>query len=89
MRSKIDFSHRSDEELLDEAKNNTPSPLLDAFAIGFLAGIIVFGVAASAFGFFLLVPLFLIYIMLKKPVRYRALQRELRRRGLEAASSSR
>ncbi|NBC01660.1 MAG: hypothetical protein GVY15_12485 [Bacteroidetes bacterium] len=81
-RSQIDLSHLSDEELLNEAKSSKPSPLFDAFFIGLLIGIIIFGVAASNFGFFLLVPLFLIYIMLKKPKRHKALQRELGKRGL-------
>lgn len=81
-KSQIDLSHLSNEELLNEAKSNKPSPLFDAFFIGFLIGIIIFGVAASAFGFFLLLPLFLIYIMLKKPKRHEALQRELKKRGL-------
>lgn len=80
--SEVDLSHLSDEELLHEAKSNKPSPRLDAFFIGFLVGIIVFGVAASAWGFFLLMPLFLIYLMLKKPKRYTALQREIKNRGL-------
>lgn len=80
--SEVDLSHLSDEELLDEAKSNKPSPLFDAFFIGFLIGIIVFGVAASAYGFFLLMPLFPIYLMLKKPKRYTALQREIKKRGL-------
>ena len=81
--SKIDLSRLSDEELLREASSNKPSPLLDAFFIGFLVGIIVFGVAASSSGFLLLIPLFLIYILLKKPKRYRALQVEIRNRGLD------
>ena len=81
-KNQIDLSHLSDEELLNEAKSNKPSPVFDAFFIGFLVGIIIFGVAASAFGFFLLLPLFMIYIMLKKPKRYEALKRELVRRGL-------
>lgn len=81
-KSKIDLSHLSDDELLHEAKSNKPSPMFDAFFIGFLVGIIIFGVAASAFGFFLLLPLFVIYIMLKKPKRYEALKKELVKRGL-------
>lgn len=81
--SEIDLSRLSDEELLSEARSNKPSPLLDAFFIGFLVGVIVFGVAASSFGFLLLIPLFLIYILLKKPKKYQALQTEIRNRGLD------
>lgn len=82
--SQVDLSHLSDEELLSEARNHKASPLLDAFFIGFLLGIIVFGVTANSFGFFLLAPLFLIYLMLKKPKRYAALQKEIRNRGLDS-----
>ena len=77
----------TDEELLEVAKNNKPSPLVDAFFIGFLIGIIIFGVAANALGFAALIPLFLIYLLLKKPKQYRALKDELKRRNLLQPSS--
>lgn len=76
------LSQLSDEELLEVAKSNTPSPWFDAFFIGFLVGIIIFGVVASSLGFLLLLPLFLIYLMLKKPKTHEAIQRELKQRGL-------
>lgn len=78
-----DFSHLSDEELLAEAKRRKPSPLFDAFFIGFLVGVLIFGAAASAWGFLMLLPLFLIYLLLKKPKQYEALKKELAARGLE------
>ncbi|MFK7755980.1 MAG: FUSC family protein [Flavobacteriales bacterium] len=76
------LSKLTDEELLDYAKSIKPSPLLDAFFIGFLIGIIVFGVMVNSWGFFTLVPLYLIYVFLKKPKKYEALQKELKIRGL-------
>lgn len=72
----------SDKELLDEMKHQKPSPLMDAFFIGFLVGILVFGAAANALGFVLLIPLFLIYLFLKKSKRYEALREELEKRKL-------
>ncbi len=77
-----ELSELSDEELLEEAKKIRPSPTLDAFFIGFLVGIIIFGVAASAWGFSAIVPLFLIYIFLNKSKRYDALNKELEKRNL-------
>lgn len=77
------ISRLSDEELLEEAKRNKPSPWFDAFFIGLLLGIMIFGAAASAWGFFILIPMFLIYILMKKPKRHEALKRELKSRGLE------
>jgi hypothetical protein len=82
MKKPIEFSHLTDSELLEFARNNKPSPLIDAFFIGFLIGIIIFGVAANAWGFVILLPLFLIYLLLKKPKRYEALQKELEKRNL-------
>lgn len=76
------LSQLSDEELLNHFKNSKPSPLLDAFFIGFLIGIIIFGVAANAWGFITLIPLFLIYLFLKKPKQYKAINSEMKRRNL-------
>jgi hypothetical protein len=78
-----DFAHYTDDQLLEAAKNMRPSPWTDAFLIGFLAGVIIYGVAANAKGFMLLIPLFLIYLFLKKPRQYKALQEELRKRNLQ------
>ena len=78
-----ELSQLSDEQLLEAAKANKPSPLIDAFFIGFLAGIIVFSVVANAWGFFTLIPLYLIYLFLKKPKQYEALKKELKERNLQ------
>ena len=72
----------SDEELLKVAEQNKPSPLIDAFFIGFLVGIICYGAIANAFGFLMLIPLYIIYLFLKKPKQYAAIQQELKNRNL-------
>ncbi len=77
-----ELSDLSDEELIEEAKKIPPSPTLDAFFIGFFVGIIIFGVAANAWGFLAIIPLFLIYILLKKSKRLDALNKELANRKL-------
>ena len=77
------LSELSDHELLEYAKHNKPSPIIDAFFIGFLVGIIIYSVAANTYGLITLIPLFLIYVFLKKPKRYQALKNELKRRNLE------
>lgn len=59
-------SESTDQKWKEEAQKNKPSPLLDAFLIGFLAGIILFSLLASTWGFLTLIPLFLIYGILKK-----------------------
>jgi hypothetical protein len=73
----------SDKELLEVAKKNKPSPVFDAFFIGLLVGIVIYGVVANAWGFFILIPLFLIYLFLKKPRQYQAIQDELKKRNLQ------
>jgi hypothetical protein len=78
-----ELSQLTDQELLEVAKNNKPSPIIDAFFIGFLAGVIVYGVVVSGWGFFTLIPLYLIYIFLKKPKKYQALREELEKRNLQ------
>lgn len=78
-----ELSQLTDEELLEVAKNNKPSPLLDAFFIGFLAGIVIFSVAANTWGILTVIPLYIIYRMLKKPKQHEALQQELKDRNLQ------
>lgn len=77
-----ELTQYTDKELLEMAKRNKPSPIIDAFFIGFLVGIIIYSVVSNAWGFITLLPLFLIYIFLKKPKKYEALQSELKKRNL-------
>ncbi|MBT8302052.1 MAG: FUSC family protein [Maribacter sp.] len=77
-----ELSQLTDNELLEVAKNTKPSPLIDAFFIGFLVGIIVYSVATNTWGFLTLIPLFLIYVFLKKPKQYETLKKELKKRNL-------
>jgi riboflavin transporter FmnP len=77
------LSQMTDEELLKADKHNKPRPIIDAFFIGFMVGILIFGIVMNAWGFFMLLPLYLIYLFLKKPKQYKALQDELKARGLK------
>ncbi|MBL7860075.1 MAG: FUSC family protein [Cyclobacteriaceae bacterium] len=72
----------TDQELQDAAKKMKPTPIVDAFFIGFLVGIVIFSVAVNQWGFLTLIPLVLIYRLLKKPKHYEALNDELKKRGL-------
>lgn len=78
-----ELAELTDQELITEAKKIKPSPIIDAFFIGFLIGIIIFSVAANTWGFLTLIPLFLIYIFLKKSKKYGALKKELSKRNLQ------
>jgi hypothetical protein len=77
-----EVSQLSDNELVEEIEKVKPSPIFDAFFIGFLIGIFIFSIAVSAWGIVIIIPLFLIYLFLKKGKRYKALRRELERRNL-------
>lgn len=81
--NKEELSQLSDEALLEEFGRIKPSPIFDAFFIGFLIGIIVFSVAVSSWGFLTLIPLFLVYLFLKKAKRHEALKREIEERNLQ------
>jgi len=77
-----ELSELTDQELMEEAKKIKPSPIVDAFFIGFLVGIIIYGFVANSWGFLILIPLFLIYGLLKKSKRNEALKKELKERNL-------
>ncbi len=77
-----DPSELTDQELLAEDKKIKPSPITDAVLIGFLVGIILFSVVKNTWGLVTLVPLFLIYLFLKKGKKKKALQEELKKRKL-------
>jgi len=81
--NKKEPSELTDQELLDADKNIKPSPITDAVLIGCLVGIIVFSVAKNTWGLVTLLPLFLIYIFIKKGKNKKALQEELKKRKLQ------
>ncbi|MBX2948330.1 MAG: FUSC family protein [Crocinitomicaceae bacterium] len=62
-----ELSELTDQELLQEAKKMKTNTIIDAVFIGFLAGIVCFSVFANSWGFLTLIPLFLIYKLVKKP----------------------
>ncbi len=78
-----ELSQLTDKELLELAKYNKPSPIIDAFFIGFLVGILIYSAVANTWGLVSLVPLYLIYIFLKKPKKYEAMKNELKKRNLQ------
>ncbi|MBK7567134.1 MAG: FUSC family protein [Bacteroidetes bacterium] len=59
----------SDQESIEQKKRIKQSSLLDAFFIGFLVGIIIFSVIASTSGLLTLIPLYLVYRLLKNRKR--------------------
>lgn len=81
----------SDEELLIEKKKLRSSKIFHAFAIGFLAAVLVFGMVSwmmsseRRIGFFIpmIIPIVFIYKILKNPKQNKALEDVLKERGLD------
>ncbi len=78
-----ELSELTDQELIEEVKKIKPSPIVDAFFIGFLIGIIIYSLVANSWGFLTLIPLFIVYGLLKKSKRNEALKKELKERKLQ------
>lgn len=84
------FYNLTDEELLIEKKKLRKSKIFHASAIGFLAGILIFGVVAWSLnperklGFLIpmLIPVVFIYRMLKTPNQNKDLEDVLKERKL-------
>lgn len=78
-----ELSKLSDQELLEEAKKNKPRPITDAVFIGVLIGIIIYSVVQNTWGLVTLVPLFLIYQLLKKSKKNEELEKLMKERNLK------
>lgn len=79
-----ELSELTDQELLQEAKKMKSNSIIDAVFIGFLAGIVFFSVVMNSWGFVTLIPVFLIYKLVKKPNdRQKELNNLLKERNLK------
>ncbi|MDP5170346.1 MAG: hypothetical protein NWR72_08865 [Bacteroidia bacterium] len=91
---KQDLLALTDEQLLVEKKKLKQSKLFHAIAIGFLVGILIFGVAAWSMaeekrvGFLIpmLIPVAFIYRMLKNPNQNHALEEVLEEGNLDSGT---
>lgn len=78
-------SELTDTELVAEARRHRNSALFHAVWIGFLGGIVLFSVITRSWSLLTLIPLYLIYLMLKgsNNERSRLVREEMERRGLK------
>ncbi len=84
------FSAMTDEELLVEKKKMNKSKFWHATFIGFLAGVVIFGLGAWVFnperrvGFFIpiIFPIYFIYKLVTKPNNNKELEDALKERNL-------
>lgn len=68
-----ELSELTDQESMDESKKTKPSFIINAFFIGFLVGILIYSLVANSWGFFTLIPLIMVYRLLRKPKRHEAI----------------
>ena len=88
---KKDFAAMTDAELLDEKKKLKDSKVLHATLIGFMAGVLIFGVVSWSLssqkhvGFFIpmLIPVLFIYKMIKNSKKNTELEEVLKERRLD------
>jgi len=78
-----DLKEVSDQELLAKRKTAKSDVLYHAFFIGLLIGIVVFSILKNGFGFFILIPLFIAYKFSKKKDNSKAIEEEIKSRGLK------
>ncbi|MBZ9632667.1 FUSC family protein [Salegentibacter sp. LM13S] len=81
--SEKNLSELTNEELLEEAKRNKPKPIFTATFIGILIGIIIYSIVQNTWGLVTLVPLFLIYQLLKRSKRNDELEKLMEERKLK------
>lgn len=62
-----ELSQFSDQELLNEVKKIKSAQLINATLIGFMFGVIIYGVAKNYLGFFGLIPIFLVFRVFNNP----------------------
>jgi hypothetical protein len=85
------YDEMTDEELLVEKKNLKKSKIFHASVIGFLAGILIFGIVGwglsdeKRLGFFIpmLIPIVIIYKLVKNPKTNNDLEKVLNERRLD------
>jgi uncharacterized membrane protein len=80
-----ELAELTDEELLQAAKKMKSDAVINAGFIGFLIGIVFYSVMKNGFGFFLLIPLFLIYKLINNKPKYNKheLEQLLKERNLK------
>ncbi|WP_031427784.1 hypothetical protein [Flavimarina sp. Hel_I_48] len=78
-----ELSEFTDEELLAEAKKMKSSAVTNALFIGFLIGILIYGTVKNSLGLLALLPLFLIYKLIKGSKKNKPLEEELKARNLK------
>lgn len=79
MSDKKDYAKWTFEDLLKEEKKMKKNEIISAVIIGFLAGIMIFGVANNGFGFsYVVIPVLLILGIVKNSQNHKQKLKDLR-----------
>jgi hypothetical protein len=78
-----ELSQLSDGELLEAAKKMKSTAIMNAFLIGFLAGVVIFSIVKSTWGMLTLIPLYFIYKLVNKGKDDEGLKKILKERNLK------
>lgn len=80
-----ELSELTDQELLEEEKKIKSTAITNAVLVGFLIGIVFYGVTENGWGFFSLIPLFFAYRLItnSRQSRSKELGEVLRERKLK------
>lgn len=78
-----ELSELTDQELLDEAKKMKSTSITNAVFIGFMIGIVIYSIVKNSLGFLTLIPLFLLYKLIKNSKNNKSLEWELKARNLK------
>ena len=80
-----ELSALTDKELLEEAKQLKSITMMNALAIGFLIGIIIYSVVKNTWGMLTLIPLYFVFKIMIDPKNKRSkdLQKLLKERNLK------
>ena len=78
-----ELTEYTDQELLEEAKKTKLSPIVNALFIGFLGGVIIYSIVKNTWGLLTLIPLYMIFRIIKGSKRNEELEKQLRERNLK------
>lgn len=81
----VDLQNLTDEQLLAEKEKLKSFSIMNAFLIGFLIGIVAFGIFFGAKFFLMLIPLFIVHRLINDPKskRFNRINAILKERNLQ------
>jgi len=78
-----ELSELTDQELLAESKKMKSNSIMNAFFIGILIGIVIYSIVVNSWGFFTLLPLFLVYKLINDSKKDKVLKKLLNERNMK------